>query len=357
MKTFKNDKGYALLMVLMMIILFTVLGMALMATNMNSAKQFSLKENQVQARHQAEMGILHYNAILKDKISSLSNSAIKCSDIDALLGPTKKLSVGDYIIEPVKPSTTSCKEVENGKLLEIAINSKAIINENTIKEVKATFYAKNQGVSSISPSLGSGIPTKPNSPDTITINELNMKKENKQYEGSLIVNGKLDIEGGSSDNLMISKNLFIAGNIIIQNHACIASGGDFTALNSFDWGKSKTTLLVRRDALLPAFIGNWKKNQVNAYIFGDLYLPATYNYPVNKQDDRNLYVGGKVYQSKGKDVNGKDIYTQITNPFKKLQGSQVSVANNLPCAVPAAKEEMQGIPKWILQDDKIVNYQ
>ena len=81
MKAIKNEKGYALLMVLMLILLFTVLGMGLMATNMNSAKQFTTKENQVQARHQAEMGVLHYNAILKDKINSSSTSALKCSDI------------------------------------------------------------------------------------------------------------------------------------------------------------------------------------------------------------------------------------------------------------------------------------
>lgn len=355
MKTFKNEEGYALLMVLMLIILFTVLGMGLMATNMNSAAQFNTKEEQVQARHQAEMGVLHYSAMLKDKIISSSTTPLKCNDIDALLGASNKMSVGNYTIEPANGTTgISCKEMESSKLMEITIKSTGKINGDTIKEVEATFYAANKGAVSTSPPAGGGAvspPVIPTSPDTEVKTILAMQKDYENFTGNLIIKDRLDIGGGNSDILITQKDLYISGNINIQNHACISSGGNFTALKPFNWGNSKTSLLVRKDAYLPAAIGNWQKNQVNVYIFGDLYLPKTYNYPVNKQDDRNLYVGGMVYQ-----MDSQNKYAAIANPFKVLKGSQTSAANKLACAVPAAKDEPLGTPNWVLQDEKIVNY-
>lgn len=355
MKTIKNEKGYALLMVLMLILLFTVLGMGLMATNMNSAKQFNTKENQVQARHQAEMGVLHYSAILKDKITNSTNSALKCNDIDALLGPSKKLNVGEYTIEPASSTAgISCKEMENSKFMEITIKSTGIINGDTRKEVEATFYAANKGVALTAPPAEGNVvspPVMPTSPDTEVKTILAMKKDYENFTGNLIIKDKLDIGGGNSDVLKVQKDLYITGDISIQNHACISSGGDFTALKPFNWGNSKTSLLVRKDAYLPTAIGNWHKNQVNVYIFGDLYLPKTYNFPVNKQDDRNLYIGGQVYQ-----MDSQNKYVAIANPFKVLKGNQISAANNLSCSVPAEKEEPQGTPNWVLQDEKIVNY-
>ena len=191
----------------------------------------------------------------------------------------------------------------------------------------------------------------PSSPDTEIKTVLAMKKDYETFTGNLIIKDRLDIGGGSSDILITKKDLYISGEISIQNHACISAGGDFTALKPFNWWNSKTSLLVRKDAYLPTAVGNWHKNQVNVYIFGDLYLPKTYNYPVNKQDDRNLYIGGKVYR-----MDSQNKYVPITNPFKVLKGNQISSANNLSCAVPAAKDEPLGTPNWTLQDEKIVNY-
>ena len=57
-----NERGSALLMVLMIVVIFTVLGLGLLSMNISASKQFSMKEEQVQARHLAEMGILHYKA-------------------------------------------------------------------------------------------------------------------------------------------------------------------------------------------------------------------------------------------------------------------------------------------------------
>lgn len=352
MKTFKNEKGYALLMVLMLILLFTVLGMGLMATNMNSATQFNTKENQVQARHQAEMGVLHYGVILQDKINSASTAAINCSDIDALLGPTRKLAEGDYAIEPAGALGSSCTEVANSKLLEITIKSKGIINGNTEKEVEATFYAENQGVLTDGDTGNKviGPPALPTGENTETFDELELKKETEVFEGNLIVEEHLNFLPGNGNNLIVKNDLYIAGLISMKNHDCISTGGNFTALQSFDWGNSHTDLLVRKDAYLPSEIGGWKKDHTNLYVFGDLYLPKTYRYNIIA-GERELYVGGKVYQ------NINDAFVEIPNPFKILGEDQISAVNKLSCAVSAIADESPGTPKWVLQDEKIINYQ
>lgn len=136
----------------------------------------------------------------------------------------------------------------------------------------------------------------------------------------------------------------------MQNHDCIATGGNFTALKSFNWGNSHTDILVRKDAYLPASIGGWKKDHTNLYIFGDLYLPKAYSYNIIS-GDRELYVGGKVYQF------NSTSYVQISNPFKTLGESQKLAANILSCTIPAAAEVTIGTPKWVLHDEKIVEYQ
>ena len=58
----KGEMGNALLLVLMVIVIFSVVGIGLITMNFSATKQFSKKEEQVQARHQAEMGVLHYKA-------------------------------------------------------------------------------------------------------------------------------------------------------------------------------------------------------------------------------------------------------------------------------------------------------
>ena len=43
-----------------------------MSMNISAAKQFNNKEEQIQARHQAENGLLHYKAMIDKKVESYS---------------------------------------------------------------------------------------------------------------------------------------------------------------------------------------------------------------------------------------------------------------------------------------------
>lgn len=64
----KNERGGSLVIVLLVVLVFTIFGMGLLTMNISAAKQFNKKEEQVQARHLAEMGVLYYKASIKEAI-------------------------------------------------------------------------------------------------------------------------------------------------------------------------------------------------------------------------------------------------------------------------------------------------
>ncbi|MFD1030438.1 hypothetical protein [Metaplanococcus flavidus] len=369
MKFMRNENGYALLMVIMLVLLFTTLGMGLLAMNINASKQFNKKEDQVQARHQAEMGVLHYNVILKDKVESSSNSAISCSDIDELLGNDKKLAVGKYTIEPLNLNDSTCKVIESGKKLQITIKSKGRINGDTEKEVEATFYVDNLGEYSEEEQENEDEVRPPlNEPANAEMKyshyvDKHSNDNDSTINTSLIIDTTLSTGNGSSTDFKVKKHLYIKGtnskSLDLNNHTCIGVGGNFTALNNIDWGgQSSIELVVQKDAYFPSNIINWKGNKTQVYIFGNLFLPKNYTYKTHNNKnatlgDMDVYIGGKVYQH----ANGS-VYKEITtHPFYLMNSELASKANNLGCAVPRIIEKKESIPKWILQDDKNIDYQ
>ena len=66
-----NEKGSTLVMVLLIAVVITILGAALFTMNMSASKQFTNKEEQVQARHLAEMGVMHYQAKISDIVKAV----------------------------------------------------------------------------------------------------------------------------------------------------------------------------------------------------------------------------------------------------------------------------------------------
>ncbi|WKA59927.1 hypothetical protein QWY16_07410 [Planococcus shenhongbingii] len=374
MKAVRSEKGYALLMVLMLVLLFTVLGMGLLAMNMNAAKQFNKKEEQVQARHQAEMGVIHYEAVLKDKIASSTSNVLTCNDVEALLGSNKKLEKGMYNVVGVEASGASCKEIEAGKTLEISIKSLGTVNVDTQKEVIAKFYANNIGgdleqaeesTNTIQPPLeepGSGKKV-----DSLSLTK-HSGTEASTFSDNLTIKSVLSTGTGFETVLKAKKHLFINGIIMpgnvagqsmnLNNHTCIGVGGNFTALTQIDWGgQSSIELLVRKDAYLPSDIINWKDDKTKVFVFGNLYLPQNYKYithnkKVAEKSDVHIYIGGKVYQE-----NNLKKYTEIVNPFHSLKTTQMRQAYSLSCTIPEMLEENGDIPNWMLQDNIDISYQ
>lgn len=68
----KKQSGYALIIVLLVITVFSVLGLTVISVSFNNTKQFSKETTQTQALNVAEMGLKAYNKELGTKIATVS---------------------------------------------------------------------------------------------------------------------------------------------------------------------------------------------------------------------------------------------------------------------------------------------
>lgn len=307
MKTVKNEKGYALLMVLMLIILFTVLGMGLMATNMNSAKQFTMKESQVQARHYAEMGLLHYQVLIDDVIKeykftatkekadlATSNSRVElCNKIRGIGNVEKTHIKGSYQVPPVE--LTGCLASDNGEI-NITMKSTGKVGSGKTKLVEGKMVVAPPVIlaSETNPVTGPPIPVKPvndtglptiTSPPTsgevrnfVEINvPFNINRASYHFE-SFVINTPVNVDaltvsgGNNGDTLKVEKDLYITGRVTSQNHICMYVRGNLTILGDIDLGPH-SLILVYGDAYLRGSVQ--LKNTSKIHVIGDTYIGAS----------------------------------------------------------------------------------
>lgn len=79
MKKVKNEKGMALVTVLLMITVFTILGMAVISLSISNTKQVTKTDGEMQAVDLAEMGVIYY----KNTFISHANSQLRIAIEDA----------------------------------------------------------------------------------------------------------------------------------------------------------------------------------------------------------------------------------------------------------------------------------
>ncbi len=73
MKNIKNENGMALVTVLLMITVFSILGMAVISLSISNTKQVTKTEEEMQAVDLAEMGVIYYkNAFIPNANEKLN---------------------------------------------------------------------------------------------------------------------------------------------------------------------------------------------------------------------------------------------------------------------------------------------
>lgn len=377
----KNQRGYALLMVMLLVILFTIIGMGLLTMNINASKQFNLKENQVEARHLSEMGILHYQNVLEKAVRA-NTIDLKCTKIEPLLEIVNNDSKSDlkYVVAGNGSSGNSC--IDRGGTLEVRVLSKSEGSLSTEKIITATYYIKNKGTQI--PGNGASnpssplAPTKPISngnklttwnkscdksgqkkckdthetiPEFTEVTMIEMKQNSLHFMESLVLDN-LIVNGGNGANLKVDKNMYVTNEIDVQTHACIAVGQNLVVKQNLE-SVNKLSMIIYRDAYLPQKLESTSPNN-EMYIFGNVFLPSGFSLPP-KIGKMKIYVKGHVYKIAGETI------TKITNPFESMSGNLSSRAKNLSCATPGLEQPplTPAVPStafWELEDDPLINY-
>lgn len=317
----KNEQGYALVMVLMLVFVFSILGMGLFALNMNASKQFNHKEETIQARHYAEMGVLHYKAELESFVKTNSkNENLSCSDFPKKVNQSSGQGYNDYEV------TMSCID-EGEDVKKIIIGSLGKVEE-TDEKIEAIF--KVNQTNPIKKEEGS-IPTPADYNDSVKIIEGSYNFANGIYtqtKDSLHIKGRMTVAPGNSNGgneITIRRNLFIDQDMHLQNHACVVTQGD---------------LIVKGNIT--------STNKVYIFVYGDAY----FNHYTYTSSNNEIFVSGKVYE------NG----VEKTNTYPSVpQGTSYNYGNGngndkKSCPLPGSGNP--GIPSysWQLEDKLEVDY-
>jgi len=297
----RNENGGALLLVLMVIIIFSVLGTALIAMNVSSAKQINKKEISIQVRHFAEMGISHYKVQASDII--LEHNKV-LGDIRKTGGLLMVKNINDANAKLCGELTNSQKvfhfinsydpnkyNVKTRKISECNLNEIIIyitaegkdVNNNK-KIIEADFRAILPPIDGGGVGTGTSTSTSTGKPPVAPLNDVKIVNGTyhistgtyKQTENSLYIKGtnsRLEIKNGNGpqkgSRVTIKKDLYVEGHMEIGTQSCVAIQGDFHAKNLSL--KNKTFLFIYGDANLPNVI-DIHNQHAQIYVSGDVYI-------------------------------------------------------------------------------------
>ena len=277
MKFKNNENGYALLLVMMLVLLFTTLGMGLLAMNINASKQFNIKEEQVQARHFAEMGVLHYKAKVKPIVELINLNKVKklsCDDFPEIIN---EFSSENKEIYEVKIDPNKCDDSGKGKveLFIVSIGKAEDRNNNVEKIIEAEIIVINNADDNEggSTAISGGIPKKPSYPEGMTtvtnldsingtaVRVNNGTSNNQSFESDafievsgnldniprksiwtfnnhLLIDGdlKLSTSGANSPIVVVNKDLYIKGDLYLPNHDEVRPNGNITVNGDVELG-------------------------------------------------------------------------------------------------------------------------
>ncbi|AOV07590.1 hypothetical protein [Sporosarcina ureilytica] len=283
----KDERGSTLLIVLLLVAVFSILGIGLLSMNISASKQFNKKEEQVQARHLAEMGVLHYQAMISDMVNDIKFKKYYDSDGNYLKDKSEReykqavcnaanigdvnsddLEIGAYFVERDASKNIVCGDIQSDtEYLIMYIKSTGEVSKDTksSKEVEAEIMLSSSRISGDQeneknqPPTGDGVEEY----DYFIVR----KGEHLSIANHVYVTGNLNIDSGGGKNfsfLRVRKNLHVARDIGFNNHACIVVEGDLRVDGDIDIkNKNNATIVVFGDA----YFGNKLKSKSSEVIY------------------------------------------------------------------------------------------
>ncbi|BAQ11592.1 hypothetical protein OXB_3123 [Bacillus sp. OxB-1] len=322
----RGENGYALIIVLLLIVFISIVSAVFMRGSLSNAKQEAVVDSNNLAIVAAEMGIEYYRNNLLNAFNNNINDYLMetQAEIEHLylnqdsVSEDKLDSIYSLLVDKVATLLRSSQGNPNQSVDDSADlrfertefivlpdeNSVSVSGEVTGIKGDSVFRDLSMSMTFYIPELtfkdptddspGSGgsdkddgaIPTPPNNDVKKVYGDYKiMNGPYKQQEGSLHVKGNLTVEPGNNKNgtnINLSKDLYVDKILEFQNHACVTIQGNFTVLNKINLG-NKAFFFVYGDAFLPKSVSIHNNSKIyvtgNVYIEGILQKPKPLQYP------------------------------------------------------------------------------
>lgn len=349
MKVKFNEYGGALIYVLLIVFVFAVIGLGLLTMNLSAAKQFTKKEQQIQARHLAEMGVQHYKAELQNLVKTYNSEpsnymAYKTTgEVDygksiqnyknglCSITPTVKVNKKEISVQTGVYQVSAQSPLCSQDKIEISITSTG--NSTQTKKIVAANLTIASNTNETEPSIPSGSesdskpPKKPSFQDSVnTVSTLDDVGKNPSYKvifgltnknpfstqaaiellgavdmnkkstwtfyNQLLINGSFTMKtaGINLSSLTVQKDFYIGGAFHTENHNELKVSGNLLVMGQSNFG-TDSSVIVDGDALFDELIEGVQPH-ANILIGRNAYFKKPLE---NVNQNANVCVKGGIY--------------------------------------------------------------
>lgn len=152
----RQEKGSTLVTVLLMIVVFTVIGLSLIGINVNNSKQVSKSGNDIQATNLAEMGTTHlkeviFTTITSDAYKTKDGEQIKISlqsELNTIINHEFQVNTSNKTKFKIAAATVQNEVVGNNEILTVKFTTAGMSENNQNREISGTIkVTRGRGVS------------------------------------------------------------------------------------------------------------------------------------------------------------------------------------------------------------------
>ncbi|MGO4888587.1 pilus assembly PilX N-terminal domain-containing protein [Anaerobacillus sp. MEB173] len=299
--TYFNEKGAALILVLLITSVFTILGMSLISMNISNTKQVNLREGDLQATNLAEMGIDSSHNILNKQIAlaiddvkkdpnfrTSNHDRLFCQKLDnriklGVFPQTKQVNNESYKYTLSGPSSISCENLESIKINIKSIGTVGNMSQ-TQKTINATFTIGNESERESSERDGLNGPSSDLEVYTSTVN-ISGRSE-AQYFSSMRFSNDVTL-GGNGSLLIIGGEAYFEKLLRFNgNNAILTVTGDAYFNRPVDFrGLGNNSICINGDSYI------YKNNKWETYheivnndddLCNTTVINPEYHYDVNR---------------------------------------------------------------------------
>lgn len=328
-----NNKGYALVTVLLTVVLIVTISSILMGSVLSSRKLVNISEEEMQAKDLAEMGVIHVETALKE----ISQG----EDKDNLVQQIEDIKDQFFKSIDEKHSYQVTLEQEPNPEDEIiySLSSTGISNGHK-HTIGGTINLRKK------PNKIENFPSPPKISEPYeTVDKLELSKNNPKNYDSLKVLG--NITSGTHARLNIKKDLFVLGTLQLKNKGEITIEADGQLYVNNLVLEQNTKLFVNKGNLFAKNVTLYQNSKLE--ILEGNFIAENDVKLYNKAD---FYVNGKAYFNKLIDINQNPIICITGNTFLSKQDGDNSLGKyNVPgntCQKNQNDNNQENNSEWIL---------